>query len=427
MPRALLLVILTVVLLVSSGARAAGGFPASTAVLFDANDAKTVYVPTNFGLLVSGDSGGSWRWICERAVGASGMDETRYAVTPKGTLVGMTSSGLALSRDRGCTFSMSTGNHVLADLAMRADGEIVGVSSVASTADERFDNHLLSSKDDGQSFTAVGGPIDPTLHLRSVEISPSDPTRLYLSAVRGDGERRRAVLLVSYDGGTTWGERKLDLVKGETDAVVETVDPKVADRVYARTSSTGDAHARLLVTDDAGKTWKKIYEATSPALGFALEGDGSKVYAGSRDGVSWSPTNAFAFTRGSSVEAHCLGVSGGTLWACSTELNGFLAGSSKGGAQSFEAKLHFDNVKGPLECPQETSVAKYCTTEWPKLQRQLGLPEAGEKPRNVNSGGPALRGSSTRTGGSRGGRGAIAGIALLGIVGYFVLQRLRRR
>jgi photosystem II stability/assembly factor-like uncharacterized protein len=423
---------LTLAALAPRTARANGRFPASNAVAFDPTDPKAIYVRATFGILTTRDGGGSWRWICERAIGFSGMEDPTYVVTPKGTLVGGTFSGAAVSRDHGCTFGFVGGanKYVLSDLTMRKDGEIIGMSSAYSKAGENgslYGNQLYASKDDAQTFSALGAAIDPTLLLESVEIAESDPSRLYLSAVRGEGEKRTAAFLASYNGGESWTERKLDLAPGETSPFIASVDPKNADRIYLRMAGAVDAKTRLLVSDDAGKTWKKIFESTTAILGFALAADGSRVYAGHREGVVSSPTDTFAFTKGSSAEVQCLGLNGTALWACSTERSGFFVGISRGGGgRSFDAKLHLEEIKGPLECPPESNVAKECTDDWPKLRRELGLPDLDAKPRNTDPGGPALRGRGTRSVRSRSPFAAAFGIALVGMAAYYILKRLKR-
>ena len=428
-----LLFVLAIVLLAPAPASANGRFPASNAVIFDPHDSKTIYVRATFGLLVTRDGGSSWHWICEKAIGFSGMEDPTYVVTPKGAIAGGTFSGLAVSRDGGCTFSFAggPGAHVVSDLAMWPDGRIVGIQSVYKKAGDGgslYDNHLVASSDDAQTFTASMSAIDPTLLVESIEVAASDPARLYLSAVRGEGDKRTAAFLVSYDGGMSWVERKLDLAPGETAPYIANVDPKKADRVYVRTAGPVDARSRLLVTDDAGKSWTKVFDAASPLLGVALSEDGARVFAGSKEGLASSATDGFAFVKGSAAEIQCLGMTGNVLWACSTERSGFFAGTSRSGGKSFDAKLHLEDIKGPLECAPESSVAKQCTAEWPKLRRQLGLPEAGEPSRSSAPGGPALRGRAQRgTGRARGGFAAVAGIALVAMAGYTILKRLRRR
>jgi hypothetical protein len=289
-----------------------------------------------------------------------------------------------------------------------------------------YDNHLVTSKDDAQSFTVGGGPIDPTILVESVEVADSDPARLYLAGLRGEGDARTAAFLVSYDAGLSWVERKLELMAGETRAVIAVVDPKRPDRVYVRTAGPVDAHTRLLLTDDAGKTWRRIVDSPSPILGVALSQDGSRVVVGAREGATIGSTDTFAFNKGSSSEIQCLTQSGDVFWACSTERAGFFVGTSRSGGRAFDAKLHLDELKGPLECPPESATAKLCTDEWPKVRQELGLPDPNEQVKVRDPGGPALRGRAVRTQGSRSRVRAVFGIALLGLAAYFALQRLRR-
>jgi hypothetical protein len=225
----------------------------------------------------------------------------------------------------------------------------------------------------------------------------------------------------------SWAERKIDLLSGETAPFIAAVDPKNPDRVYVRTAGAVDARTRLLVSDDAGRSWKKVFDSPSPILGFAMPDDGSKVIVGSRDGISSSPTNAFSFTKGSVAEIQCLAMTGGILWACSTERSGFFLGTSRNGGRNFDPRLHLEEVKGPLECPAESSVAKLCTADWEKVRRELGVPDPNEKPRSVDSGGPALHGRSERARGKRSTFAAMAGVGLFLYAGYEILRRIRRR
>jgi hypothetical protein len=400
-----------------------GRFPAASAIMFDPHDSKTAYVRATFGLLVTHDGGDSWRWICEGGIGYGGQEDPTYVVTPKGTLVASTTAGVAVSRDGGCSFAFSggPGGHVLADICMRPDGEIVGIAAKPP--------RLLSSKDDAQSFTATGGMIDPSLAVQTVEVSASDPARIYLSATRGEGEQRTGALLVSSDGGLSWIERKIALEQGELAPYVAAVDPKQPDRVYVRTSGELDARTHLLVTDDAGKTWKSIFDGKTPLLGFALAEDGATAYVGAQQGVSYAPTTTFAFTKGSSAEAQCLAISGDRLWVCSTEKTGYFVGASKTGGRSFEAKLRIDDLQGVLDCPMVVNgVGKQCEAAWPKLRAELGIPEPSDKVRQQGPSGPALRGRSgpLRRGNPLTIRG-VAGILLVGMAAYYALKHIRKR
>ena len=420
-------------LLAPRPALANGRFPASNAVMFDPHDDKTVYIRVTFGLLVSHDAGQTWHWVCERAIGFSGVEDPTYVITPKGTVVGGTFSGIAVSRDGGCSwaFAGGAGSELVSDLAMRPDGTIVGIKSVYQKPGA-YENRLLFSKDDAQTFTFSGATIDPTTILESVEVAASDPVRLYLSAVRGDGADRTATFFASYNDGMSWVERKLELVPGETAAYIANVDPKNADRVYVRTSGAPEAKTRLLVSDDAGKTWRKVFDSPSPILGFALSDDGSKLVIGAKEGVSYATVpdagGGFSFTKGSSAEMQCLGMKGDTLYACSTERSGFFVGVSKTGGRSFNATVHLEEIKGPLECPAESSVGKQCAADWVKQRRDLGLPDPNEKGSKADPNAPTLRGNGSTTRVRKTNPLAAAfGIAAVAFIGYEVLKRLRRR
>ena len=345
-------------------------------------------------------------------------------MTPKGTIVGATLAGIVVSRDGGCSFSFAggRGTHSLAHLSMRPEGDIVGISSPGAGA-----SRLVVSTDDAQTFAVAAAPADPQVHLERVDVAPSDRARLYLSGARGENDDRAAVFYVSYDAAMSWMERKLELPLGSTGHIVASVDPTNADRVFLRTAGLG--RDRVLVSTDAGKTWKRVFESDVPLHGLVVSDDGKRVLVGANDGLSTSSTDVFTFTKTSSKYAGCLAMTGNLLWACGGGKDSFAIATSRDGGKSFDTKLAagLQDIQGPLECPAESAGGKECPAEWLEVRRKLGLPEIGEKRRNVDPGGPALRGRETRTRGSRGGFGAMAGIALVGLAGYYVLKRLRKR
>ena len=147
---------------------------------------------------------------------------------------------------------------------------------------------------------------------------------------------------------------------------------------------------------------------------------------GAREGVSFAATDKLEFSKGSSTESQCLGMSGYDPWSCSTEKSGFLVGTSRSGGKAFDAKLHLDELKGPLECAPDSAVGKECVADWPKMREELGLPDPAEQVRLKGPGGPALRGRATRTSRAVSPIRTAAGILLVGLIAYFALQRLRR-
>jgi photosystem II stability/assembly factor-like uncharacterized protein len=392
-------------LVVAGEARANGRFPASSAVVFSPADGARVMVRTTFGLLVTRDGGESWGWICERAIGFSGPEDPSYVVTKSGAIVAGLFDGLRVSRDGGCTWSaVKTDGSVFVDVTSRADGAIV---ALASSYDRHGDGgslyktQLWISTDDARSFTALGPRFDEALLGETVEVAASDPARLYVSAVRGDGAGRTGSVLVSTDGGKTWTERRSMLAPNELAPFIAAVDPKRADRIYIRTSAAPESPTRLVMSDDAGKTYRTLLAAKGPLLGFALSPDGASVSAGGPDdGLYAGPADAPALVQvsGPKLRIQCLGQRGDVLWACSSEAGGFVAGTSPNGGTSFDARLHLRDITGPIACAEGSSVAKECGVDWLKLKGELGV--GAEEPARRAAGsdaGVAPPGEAART------------------------------
>jgi hypothetical protein len=358
-----------VTLLVIAFARPAsanGRFPASSAVVLGSGD--TMLVRATFGLLVSADRGKSFGYVCERAVGFSGIEDPAYAITPSGAIVAATFEGLAVSRDHGCEWSFAGGPRkwMFVDLTTEPDGTLWAIRSTYSATTDagiRYENALFVSRDDATSFAQVGAAIDPSLLLESVEVAGA---RVYVSGVRGEGAEREGVLLVSRDGGATLDEKRVPMIAGERAPFVSGVE---GERVWIRTA--GDPSSRLLAFE--GGAWRVALESKTPLLGFAL--GGGEVLAGSRDGL-------FVVGDGkrAPLEVQCLRGGAGVLWACSSERSGFVVGASKDGGRTFDRKIHFADLR-PLACAPTAAAARLCGEDWAKLKRELLIPDAPREER----------------------------------------------
>jgi hypothetical protein len=419
-----------------SGAQANGRFPASNAVLVSPADDAEIVVRVTFGLLVTRDRGKSWGWVCERAIGFSGPEDPSYVVTKSGAIVAGLFDGLRVSRDHGCTWeAVKTDATVFVDVTSRSDGAIVALASSYDRhgdAGSLYKTQLWISTDDARSFTPVAPRFDATLLGESVEVAPSDPARIYVSAVRGEDVGRHGVLLVSTDAGKTWAERTFDLVAKELAPFIAAVDPKRADRIYLRTSASPENPTRLLVTDDAGKTYRQLLGAKGPLLGFALAPDGAVVHAGGPDdGLFVGAADARDLTPTSKLKVQCLSRAGDALWACSSEAGGFIAGLSRDGGATFAPMLHLADIGGPLACGEGTAVAKECGVDWAKLRRELGVGARASASASADAGADAGAAAGAGAGAGAGAaareRGAWYAAIVAAVGGAILLWRARSR
>ncbi len=374
-----------------STAHANGRFPESNAIFFAPSDPDLVLLRTTFGLVQSHDRGKTWDWVCERSVGLAGVEDPMYEVTPDGTMLSSTFQGLAVSHDRACNWAYVGGDLkdlVFIDLTSRPSTptNVVAFASSYDGQDDAgaifFKSILFETKDEGKNFTTLGPNLDPTLLGSTVDVAPSDPDRVYVSAKRNPGTAAMAVLLTSKDHGKTFEENPIALVSPENGAFIAAVDPLNADRIYVRTSNATDMPSRLLLSDDAGKTFRAIYTGQGALAGFALSPDGTKVFVGGpRDGLRVASTTDFGFVQKSTVEVQCLKLATDGLWTCSTEKSGFVVGLSHDEGATFDTKLHFCDIRGPLDCPVGSTTHTECvlggTTSmamppWPQQQATLG-------------------------------------------------------
>lgn len=380
-------------------ARANGRFPQSNAIFFAPNDPNVVLLRTTFGELLSHDHGETFDWICERSIGLAGADDPMYAITPDGTLVASTFQGLAISHDRACNFAFAGGpvkDLVFIDVTSRPStpGTIIAFASSYAGQDDAgaifFKSTLFETKDEGKTFAQLGTSFDPALIGETVDTTPSDPDRIYVSAVRNVGTPAASgALLTSRDHGATFEENPFALTTGERGAYIAAVDPANADRLYVRTSSGTDLPSRLLLSEDAGKSFRTIFTGTGPLAGFALSADGKRIYVGGpKDGLVAASTTDFQWEKKSTVEVGCLKWNADGLWACSGEKSGFVLGLSKDEGATFKPLLHFCDIRGPLACAAGSTTNVECalggtgasrTPPWPSQRAALGCDGPGTR------------------------------------------------
>jgi hypothetical protein len=372
-------------LLSSAPAAANGRFPAANQIVFSPADPDLVVLRTSYGILPSRDDGKTWQYLCEETigVGTSTLADPAIGLTHNGSLLAGVALGLNVSPDVGCNWNCIGGplaGQLITDLAVRPDAPSSAVAITGSfvvqadSGQELNYSQVFETNDDGVSWAALGTPIDPGVLVTTVDVTKTDPNRLYVSGTRGYGSARTASLFVSTDKGQHWNE--VPFRPGQFDPAAEDeifiggVDPTNADRVYVRSSAlaTGGQSRLTAVTlaADGTPTFSAghVFDAgaaflglTGQMLGFALSPDGSKVYIGSQEDGLWvAETSDLAFKKTSSKGIQCLATRGNELWACSAAVDGFVAGVSTDDGKTFTAKLPLIGaLAGPIACSPNAS------------------------------------------------------------------------
>jgi photosystem II stability/assembly factor-like uncharacterized protein len=360
-------------------AAANGQFPAANQVVVAPNDPQMLVLRTTFGVLVSRDRGENWDWICEQAIGYPNGEEAFLGVTASSTIVGGTFGGLVLSSDHGCSWTGSrdlTSGSPIGDLTVSpaAPEVVVALSSAfmgGTQGQLSYATQLFATDDNGAHWARLGEPLTPTTKALTVEVSKSDPGRIYVSGTRArdDGSGWVGVLFVSRDAGAHWREWTLELTDDERAPYIAGVDPTNGDRVYVRTFGvTG----RLLVSDDAGESFRAVFSG-GQLLGFALSPDGSRVYVGGPvDGLWVADAAELQFEQKSDIAVRCLTASGRDLFVCSTEESGFTLGATQNEGDVLTPLLTYATIRGPLVCPSEASAA-VCPSLWSNQRAALGI------------------------------------------------------
>ncbi|HEV3193347.1 MAG TPA: hypothetical protein VGY54_22725 [Polyangiaceae bacterium] len=439
-------------------AHANGRMAAGHQLVVSPTDPTLFVMETTFGLLISHDSGNTFGWVCESAVGYGdgGVQDPSIGLTPTFVLAAMR-QGLSLSSDLGCSWKLALADPVI-DLVVRADDPhtVLALTSKSAGVDDAGENlsvtRILVTHDDGASWSQQGAFIDPAVQVETIDVAPSDSNRIYIGGARrrattDGGTERVAVVLASTDGGVSYSESDIALMAPyETNqgaAFVSAVDPSNPDRVYVRIADI--AVDRLIVSDDRGATFRTAYQGSGNLLGFALSSDGSKVFVGGPvDGVVLAATtiadsgDALQFVHQSSARVSCLSWIGGSLYACMGEPeHPFVPqlGVSTDDGVTFATKFPFACTAGALACPGG-ELSMRCNPGLPQLRASIGSCDAGTA--QSDAGGAAQDAGSDGGGGvwsspepqrgcrcGAGGAPATGGLSALVLLATLLLRKRR--
>lgn len=441
-----------------------GRFPAAVNSSFQPADTQHILVPTTFGLLTSSDSGESFQWVCEDAVGYGGTYDPDYAITTAGRIYATTFSGLRYSDDGGCTFAGTEfygdpdgGNtpvllqgYWVGEVEIASDGKIWAATSTGGQS-----NNIYVS-DDGVTFNAANN-FHQTAWWKSLRVAPSNPSVVYTSAYVlevVDVSPSTALIRRTGDGGANWTELAIDDfdVGSQPNIIIEGISPSDPNIVFARVVSArqpvGDDIYRSI---DGGQSWTKVLELGGTMSAFLIRSDESVMVATAtpclgelptdndasvpdKGCVRISPTGAANTFVAPAVEPKvgCLGENAdGKLYGCGSnwEPDNFAFGYSEDNGDSWNKLMRFSEIDGPLACPAETQQNTCAQLQWPSLCVMLGICEAPD----AGPSAAADAGTSVDDGGKDGGTcGCQAGgsgsyATLILLLGAFWANTRRRK
>ncbi len=392
-------------------AHANGRLPtAQHVVVGPGNASTTIILRTTFGLLVSEDSGRTFRWICEDAMEYA-MQPWDPAIALDATnriFVGLADGLMRVSSDR-CTYERDPTLQTSPGYVIDLDHDRTGRSIVAITgAGGGAANRVYRSDDVGASFRALGGGRTDVL-FDSLEMAPTDTSRVYLTGVAAAAGT--VLVLRSDDAGATLRDLPFPSAPFRN-AYIAAVDPANADRVFVRAAIRAgivDAGFEpsgapivpwvLLRTDDGGQRWREIARTVGTMTGFAISDDGRTVWYGSPnrgEGLYRSDDGGDSFRTLGAVRVLCLRQHGGVLYVCANHVvERYALGRSLDRGTTIEPLLRFEDVPGAFHCPRASVETSVCALRWPVVRSQLvgidgGIVDAGGSDAGIDAGGAEL-------------------------------------
>lgn len=454
MVRRLVLALLVAVTALPHDALANGRPPGTSSIAFKNGDPNEIVVGLTFGLLFSHDAGKTWTWMCENAIGYTGMYDPVYAYASSGALFATTYDGLKVVRD-SCTFAaMPSGLTFTSANTIGPDGAFYFAAAQTEDTSKSLakDFKIYKSTDDGKSFPVSakpGDPADTNDWWQSVLVAPSDKTRVYVSgysyqpAMAGAEPKRTQLLFKSTNGGASYVAMKLDgiapiAVNSVLHLVGVTADD--ANHLYLRVEYEDNTISDALYrSTDAGTSWTRMLGLAGPITTFVVRKtkttDGKyELIAGNKslgtqishdDGVTWAPLAG-------APHLNCLVESPtGELWGCTQNYdNDPSAPSDNAGVMkttdlvTWTKVLRYQELTQAVTCAAGTKQHDDCAAMWCAVCAQLGCkPDASYAcPQPTEAVVAAKSGGCCETGG-----GSAGGLALALMVGTVVRRPRRRR
>jgi hypothetical protein len=407
----------------SARAHGDGAFPDSFAMFAPADQASTLQLATNFGLVVSTDDAQSWHYVCENAIISFA---SLYSQGPDDAIYAVSTLGLVSSRDGGCSFSAAQGTLALSAVddvfADPSDGtHVLAIARVVGDAGTAGNTRLYASTDGGYSFgdylyNPAGGQV-----LTGVEIAKSDPMTIYLT-MYSNGPH--PFIARSDNGGGSFNVIDQGAL-GSLFPRLAKVDPTNPQRAFFRLGGVdGDS---LGITTDGGNTIALPLTVTGQMSAFLLRGDGT-ILVGDNTGHAWRSTDGGQSFAAWPITLHLRGLAerGTRLYAAADDMADGAALWQSDDGDNFTPILHFKDILGPVQCGH---VPGTCAAPWVALQQTLNpFFDGGFSTLDLSVADGSHSGGTTHGSGTSGGcRFGDGGAGLLPIVCVLLVALVLRR
>jgi hypothetical protein len=341
-------------------------------VLLPTDRPQTIVLGTNFGLVISDDGGGHWRWTCEHGDNSGGY---RYTFTgDQRRLVGLSGLALVVTEDLGCTWSRLGAQDEIFPFDFFPDADPAFALVLVEDLQTRIDAVArLDLRQPGAIPQVLyRGPTDE--QLTTVEVARTEPPIIYatLNPVSSSGRTR---LVRSGDGGQTWAVQPIEAPMDAVDLRIAAVDPRDPLRLYFRAGTPLGQGESLLVSDDGGKTTRSLFTTTGALAAFFPLMDGALLSALELgvghlyrwDGAAFTEIPAHISARGFAERA-------GLIYAATDNVaDGFAVARSRDRGLTWERVMAFGDISAISRCGDLPAV---CTASCSMLSMRGALQPA---------------------------------------------------
>lgn len=359
-------------LVVPQRAEANGRYPEANQLVVGPSNPDRILVRVTFGMVVSQNGGADWRWVCEQSIGFNDVFDPAVALLQGEVILAGLQLQLSQSTDFGCGFSPAQpdllGNRYVIDVTAERAAPQNGWAVTTDGPDGAHDTQVFFTTNAGASWASAGPALDPNFRAVTIDVAPSNPSRVYVSGLMGT--TYEPVIAVSDDAGQSWTLQQDLGIDGAP--YIGAIDPNDEDRVYVR--APGNDIDTLYVSTDGAVSFQQIIERPGRMLGLALSGDGSRIAIGGPSfGIESADAFDLQFTKRSDASARCLTFHASGLFVCGDEAtDGYTVGSSTDEGATITPIFNVAELL-PLECEPTASV---CRDYWPGTQSLLGLDPA---------------------------------------------------